>query len=623
MADSHSFTEYVAKTFDNQFWAAAEEFLRKNMDDLDIELYKIHRAGYTEIQDVNVEHIWIDDLPGMEIQFDVALSVVFEIHEADYHYDETEEKKIWMMVRCRGDLAKDLQDFEIFEVSDYKGKNRAKKPMDDALVPVINKDNLEKVAEQFLRDHYKKALLEPIWVNPTELAESMGLNVRFVNITKEGSVFGRSYFHECETELYDSETEQIVSEVISEKTILVDKAVAFMYVLGATNNTIIHECVHWDKHQKAFALARLYNKDLTNIGCRVEGGVVGNKAEWNAVDWMEWQANALTPKIQMPLAMFKKRVETLISTYRKSLGAYDMIDIIEPIIDQLVLDFGVSRTAAKIRMLDAGYEEALGAFTYIDGRYVKPHKATKGFLKPNQTFSISTYDLAIMKFSSAELRDTLDKGRYIYVVSHLVVDSNLYVEPDEFGNATLTHYARNHMDECCLVFDLSIKSKIHEKYHSECFLNRDKASPVDFKVTFNGGYENANTEKQRKLVAETVLEENRFYSELPTDYTICLSKAMDWRGVTAVELGERIGLNEATVRRVVSGKTSSINSLILICLGMHLPYKISMHIINNSPTKLLMSNKNHQWYDFALQYLYPKAVDEVKKELAEYGADPL
>jgi len=623
MATNSSFTEYVAKRFDNDFWAVAEQYLNDNKNTLGIELYRIHRVGEVEISDVKVEHVWVDDLPNMKIQFDVALSVVFEIHEADYHYDETEEKKIWMMVRCRGDLAKDLEDFEIFEVSDYKGKNRAKKPMDDALVPIINKDNLEKVAEQFLRDHYKKALLEPIWVNPTELAESMGLNVRFVNITKEGSVFGRSYFHECETELYDAETEQSLSEVIPKKTILVDKAVAFMYVLGATNNTIIHECVHWDKHQKAFALARLYNKELTNIGCRVEGGVVGNKAEWNAVDWMEWQANALTPKIQMPLGMFKKRVESLISLYRKNLQAYDLIDIIEPIIDQLVLDFGVSRTAAKIRMLDAGYDEAIGAFTYIDGRYVKPHKATKGFLKPNQTFSISTYDLAIMKFGNPQLRDVLEEGRYLYVDSHLVVDSSLYVESDEDGNATLTHYARNHMDECCLVFDLSVKSKISQQYHSECFLNRDKASAVDFNVTFHDGYENSSTEKQIKLVAQMVAEENQFFSELPIDYTVCLAKAMEWRNVSAAEIGRRTGLNEATVRRVVKGERNSLNSLILICLGMHLPYKISTHIINNSPTKLLMSNTNHQWYDFALQYLYPKAVGEIKKELEKYGADPL
>jgi hypothetical protein len=25
-------------------------------------------------------------------------------------------------------------------------------------------------------------------------------------------------------------------------------------------------------------------------------------------------------------------------------------------------------------MIDAGYEEAIGTFTYIDGRYVKPHR---------------------------------------------------------------------------------------------------------------------------------------------------------------------------------------------------------------------------------------------------------
>lgn len=357
MADSHSFTEYVGKMFDNQFWAAAENFLQENKDALNINYYKIHRPGDFEIQSVQVEHVWIEDLPEMKIQFDVALSVDFEVHEDNYHYDEMEEKTVWLMVRCRGDLAHDLADFEIFEITDYNGKNRAKNPMDDSLVPVIYKDNLEKVAEQFLRNHYKKALLEPMWVNPTELAESMGLTVRFVNITKEGSVFGRNYFHPRKTEIFDLEKNTSTIELIPAKTILVDKQMAFMYVLGATNNTIIHECVHWDKHQKAFALARLYNKDLTNISCEVEGGAAENK--------------------------------------------------------------GVSRTVAKIRMLDAGYEEAMGAFTYIDGRYVKPHKATKGFLKPNQTFSISTYDLAIMKFSSAELRDTLDKGRYIYVDSQM------------------------------------------------------------------------------------------------------------------------------------------------------------------------------------------------------------
>jgi len=100
----------------------------------------------------------------------------------------------------------------------------------------------------------------------------MGLTVRMVHITRDESVFGRSFFYDCETELYDPDTDSMVKERIPAGTItiLVDKTVAFMRVLGAINNTIVHECVHWDKHKKSFALAKLYNKELTNIDCVID-----------------------------------------------------------------------------------------------------------------------------------------------------------------------------------------------------------------------------------------------------------------------------------------------------------------------------------------------------------------
>lgn len=41
----------------------------------------------------------------MKIQFDVAISVVLEIPKADYHYDDSEEKKMWIMAKCRANLA--------------------------------------------------------------------------------------------------------------------------------------------------------------------------------------------------------------------------------------------------------------------------------------------------------------------------------------------------------------------------------------------------------------------------------------------------------------------------------------------------------------------------------------
>lgn len=39
----------------------------------------------------------MNDLPKMKIQFDVAISICFEISEGDYHYDDTEEKTIWII----------------------------------------------------------------------------------------------------------------------------------------------------------------------------------------------------------------------------------------------------------------------------------------------------------------------------------------------------------------------------------------------------------------------------------------------------------------------------------------------------------------------------------------------
>jgi hypothetical protein len=58
-------------------------------------------------------------------------------------------------------------------------------------------------------------------------------------------------------------------------------------------------------------------------------------------------------------------------------------------------------------------------------------------------------------------------------------------------------------------------------------------------------------------------------------------------------------------------------------LALHLPYKISKHIIEHSPAPLRLSNTDHQWYDFALQVHSGKTVKEVKEILQSYGAAPL
>ena len=622
MAGNRSFRDYVADQFYNEIFAAIQGFTADNYDDLDLRLYRVQNIGSIELSDIEVKYVSVNDLPDMKIEFDVAVEAELEVREADYHYDESEFCKQWFMLKCSGDLNCNLDNFTISSVTEYTSKNRQSRPMSDSLVPIINKEQLESVATDFLRRYYPEALIKPTAVEPQVLAEKMGLVVEMREITKDFSVFGQIYFHDCDAEFYDEDSDEMVLTHVDARTIFVDPKAYFLRNLGSVNNTIVHECVHWGLHRKAFELERLYNSSVTRIKCQVVGGIKDNNRD--ATDWMEWQANALAPRIQMPLSTFKTKAFELIKQFRAELGTSELIDVMEPVIDALAAFFCVSRTAAKIRMIDAGYEEAIGTFTYIDGRYVKPHKFKKGILQRNQTFSIGAEEAAIQSITNPEMAALVRDGSYLYVDSHFVLNHPRYITQDENGVTELTNFARNNMEECCLVFDLSVKSGCKERYHSECFLNRDKTSDIDFEIKYCNGFEYSTPERKAKILAETLADEMRVYNELPNSYNSSLKIVREWRDVTYKELAERTMVNERTIRRIVNGEEpGSINSIILICLGLHLPPKISSHIIRNSPFSLNFNNNSHIWYDFALTHLYPKSMDEIRAFLQEHGADPL
>lgn len=115
-------------------------------------------------------------------------------------------------------------------------------------------------------------------------------------------IFGRTYFNSATVDIYkDRNSEEIISVEIDEGTILVSPDSFFMRNIGCTNNTIIHECVHWDKHYKFFELQKLINPELTSISCKVvEQYKKGKDDLSNELEWMEWQASAIAPKILIP-----------------------------------------------------------------------------------------------------------------------------------------------------------------------------------------------------------------------------------------------------------------------------------------------------------------------------------
>ena len=618
VAGDRSFTDYVKSRFFNDLYSAAEEYVEQNWEALDLDLRNIHQVGEVAMSDMTIKFVSVSDLPDLKIEFDVVVDAEIGVTEGDYHYDEYDICNQWLSIHCTGDLASNLDDFKITSITPYQ-KGKMPRPLSDALVPYIYKEDLDKVALDFLRKYYPEALKTPMPLDLSKLAERMGLEVVIRDITEDLSIFGQIYFHDAEAEFYDSEADQLVKTSVKARTIFVDPKAYFMRNLGAVNNTIVHECVHWDKHRKAFELERLYNTSASRIRCETVGGI--KDGEKDATDWMEWQANSLAPRIQMPLGMFKTKAFELIKRFQKELGTTELIDVIEPVIVALGTFFGVSRQAAKIRMIDAGYEEAIGTFTYIDGRYVKPHSFKKGALLKNQTFSIGAEDAAIQSITNAELIPLVKDGSYLYVDAHFVLNHPKYVAQNLFGEIELTDYARTHMDECCLIFDLSVRAGVRERYHRECFLNRDEAAIISFDIVYGKGYQHAKPEKQKALLARMLAENARMYSELPNSYTTCLQMVKKWRGVTYKELEERTLIDERTIRRIINGEgQGSINSLVLICLSLHLPPEISSHIIERSPHSLDLTIDSHIYYRFALNHLYAKKMDDIRTFLQENNA---
>ena len=623
MKQSRSFKEYVANRFYNQFCDVASNYIEENLSSLDLRSGSVSNINAASVSDITVKSVSVDNLPDMAIAFDVILEVEVEVSECNRYNDYSDQCYPWLMLHCKGDLDCNLDDFSVISVSSFNKKRKLKSPLDDALVPYITKDKLDEAATAFLQRNYPEALRSPIAVEPTELVKRMGLSLEPKHITSDFSVFGQIFFCDCDTEYYDPETDKMVPISVKGKTIFFDPAAYFLRNLGSVNNTIIHECVHWDEHRKAFELERLYNINASQIKCEVIGGIRNNNVR-TATDWMEWQANALTPRIQMPLINFKMKAAEVIKKYRAELHTFELIDVMEPVIQELSVFYGVSKCAAKIRMVDVGYDEAIGAFNYIDGHYIRPYVFKKNAITKKQTYAISQVDAIIQGIIPSQFSNDLQSGKYQFIESHYCFNSPKYITSDPNGNPCLTEYARLHIDECCVIFDLSVKStnKYGEAFYTECALYRDADSNVIFEAHYsNDNKESKNQAEQFAAYKNDVLG---VLKSLPESFPMALKKVVEWSDMTEEDIAWEADMSTRQLQRLLNDdeQNPQLDTVVLLCLAMKLPPLISSALIKKSGNSFKANDR-----EFTLQMLlngyYTHSLEECNKILLDQHLLPL
>ena len=488
---------------------------------------------------------------------------------------------------ARAEDAKEMQKYAAY--FSEKGLVR----LSAGLVPELGEDDLDALAERLLAAYYPEALEKPRRVDAHEMAERMGLSVLYRQIEPEGEIYGEMFFQETETPLYDAMRQHQVLAPVKRKTMVVDTTATFMGGMGTHDNTIVHECVHWALHGQAMALGRAQQPDSQEpaICCRVDGGA-GRAGDDRLLE-MEWQANTLARCIQMPRALFRRKAEEAWARHDMKVITPNRVEEMPGVIDDLAEFFGVSREAAKLRMLEVGFESVAGVYVYIDGRYLRPHSWRAG------TFSIPAEDAARLMVEDADFARAAQG--YLYVEGHFVLDDPHYVTRGEDGALMLSDAARYHMDQCCLRFKV-VLGGAQARYGEFCLLSQSAGIPLDPAYLF------IPPEQQAEQLAKVRAERDRILGKIKDTPKKAWKILIEWRETNQSELESVTGLSRETINKLATGKTpGNKQTVLLMCFALQLPPEISKFMLGYSKNALAEENESENCCLKALNdfYMYP------------------
>lgn len=594
---TNNFLKFLQKgRFYNKIYDEVFSFFKNNKEFILNRLHdKVNRVIEIQECELDFKNVWIDSKLDSKIEFDIAISVDLAViasygknHDRDNYY----ANYIWVTVNCSGDVAKRLDDFEILGVEEFN-KTKPKKPLSGDLVPVIRATEYSKYANDILEKYYSEVLKFPMKVDVDKLAKRMSLTVINKSITEDGSLFGQIYFKDTVQRLYNKKTKSMKKYKVPANTILVDKNVAYLYSFGSRNMTVAHECIHYALHKKAFYFAQMIDDDLKYIQCQVNGRLDTSDSQ-SSTYWMELQANAIAPYILMPENQFKAKVEELYKSYG-TFKERDILDFIESIIIDLAEFYEVTVYAARKRMIDLGYEIAIGALNWVDDHYVRPYFFKKGSLASNETFTINYKDI-YKKAISGTLAIDVITNRYVFVENHFCINDLKYVAKDLFGDLKLTEYARLHMDECCVKFKYHTIHGFNEgsDFGLMCYLCRDCSKELEFDLEISSN--------PAKIVCDTNFDVRyRTHKENVEEVMVAiynkpfkdiLKYLMDYLKISIKEFEIDSGVNERTIRRYLNGENKDPNKRTVIAFlrTLNLPYKICEYALKQAGISFVSGN---------------------------------
>ena len=624
-----TFAAYLEDVYYNQIFSKIKSYLYNNKGRLDLSTSVVPDPSYVELSDFQIMGVNFHESDVDRIECKITVRADIEISgrgRRDYESDSTE---CWLSIPFSATLKNGLQQVRMGYASEYsKELFRAEDALTKYLVPYIYAKDLDKHAERFLEKYCPRALAEPMPLPIKEIVENMGLTVYHAPLPD--GIFGRTYFNDANVEVFTNKACTETSDrTITPGTILVNPDVVFMRNIGSTNNTVIHECVHWDKHYKFFELQKLLNPEIQAISCAV---VEDYKKKSNELEdelsWMEWQANALAPKILIPAKTGKAKLSEILNRLRRAYrGRLRDGYVMELAISEFADFFKVSTTAAKIRAVELGFEQAAGVFNFVDGKNYPPFSFKKGSLKKGQTFVIDRNNVIIQSLLNPDLSEDIAARRFIHAGGLLVINDPQYVSIVEDSEPTLTEYALEHVDECCLVFDRTtrVSTQYDDSFYRICFLCRDADSKSFVEASFNPREgKNEDVQKRAREMAAIAAEAKRvadILAEVPSSFCGTLDYHIKRRGYTNEKMEERTGISSRMIQDYRKKKDSNITlqSVLALCIGLNLQPAFSYDLILKAGFNIMTAKDEHLIYRYLIEHHHMENIFMWNEKLQDAG----
>ncbi|HGA0551975.1 TPA: XRE family transcriptional regulator [Streptococcus agalactiae] len=613
------FDKYIFDTYYEQIVKTVKGFIFNNKDNTDLSTYMVPEPnGFIEFDNFELYKINYEIINNCELNLEIIVIANVIVRQYIKCEMEIDTKTKFVSVYAEVELDSGIKNFRIYNTefkSDQYKKSRNLKLSKD-WVPYIRKKDFDAIAEKFLRKYYPQALTQPTPVPVETIVSEMGLSIHQEKLTIDNSVFGKMVFKDTDVEVI--EDEQLVSEHFNKGSILVDKDVVFKRNVGSYNNTVIHECVHWELHKVFHEVKMVLDKDHSQVSSWTEENLA-DSSMWTSLDWMEWQANGIAPRILMPKVQTRIKIRELFQTLTLVNPDISRSELVQEVVDNLATFFEVSRQAAKIRMIDLGFKEANGVYNYLDDRYMHNFAFELEAFDKGSSYTITSNDLCFEYCFNESFRQIIDRNKFIYVDNHLCLKDKKFIYMTKDG-PIMTDYAYEHMDECCLIFKVKSKNftSISNETYYDYVLNRGVTKESEIKADFVDILQNPSLMDQLPPLDMMKLGKkiSELLKELPFEFSGTLRSHRKRKNCTQPFLAKLVGITERTLRdyETLEDNLPRLELTLSFCFALKLRPELSDDMIKKAGHQLTISPP-HQVYKMLLSTSYYKPLGEINSIL--------